>query len=200
MEEPKATKRTKRKPRYRRFAKEVARLEAKEAAKQKPKRERAVTKTQIEANLRRLKAVEMRTAGMSYAQISERLNIPVYRVYNDIAAVMKQHEKEMSSSIEFMRIQQELRLDRMLEALRPGIESGDQQSIMAAIRIEDRRAKLRGLDSPAKSEISGPNGAPIQVTQPTVYIPCERVDSECEGLPELTEGDRRLRVVNGEKE
>lgn len=37
-------------------------------------------------------------------------------------------------------------------------------AINALARIEERRAKLLGLDAPAKSEITGADGGPLQVT------------------------------------
>ena len=54
------------------------------------------------------------------------------------------------------------RLDEMLTGLQSGIKLGHTPSVMAAVAVLNRQAKLLGLDGPTKNEVAGPNGGPIQ--------------------------------------
>jgi hypothetical protein len=51
-----------------------------------------------------------------------------------------------------------MRLDHAMIAIMPKIESGDVASIETMIRLEARRARLLGLDAPAKVAPTTPDG------------------------------------------
>lgn len=72
------------------------------------------------------------------------------------------------------------RLDAMLLALWPQVKQGNQGAIEKALKVEERRAKLLGLDAPAKIAPTDPTG-----------------EDEYSGLSdeELT---RRLRAILGD--
>jgi hypothetical protein len=67
------------------------------------------------------------------------------------------------------------RLDRMLTAVWEKVRQGNERSIDTALRIEERRAKLQGLDAVSKSALDLTSGGePIKFT---VTIPrVTRVD------------------------
>jgi predicted transcriptional regulator len=67
--------------------------------------------------------------------------------------------------------EQVARLDRMIEALTPQAEAGDVKAVQALLAVEDRRAKLLGLDAATRKAVDVTSGgAPLayQVTIPTV--------------------------------
>jgi hypothetical protein len=41
------------------------------------------------------------------------------------------------------------------------------RAVDTVLRLMDRRAKLNGLDMPAKAEVTGANGGPLQMSQAT---------------------------------
>ena len=51
------------------------------------------------------------------------------------------------------------RLDHWLTKLEKKIDKGDIKAIQTALKIEERRARLQGLDAPVK--VADPNGRPI---------------------------------------
>lgn len=50
-------------------------------------------------------------------------------------------------------------------------QCGDVSYLRVLLDIQVRRAKLLGLDAPEKSELSGPGGSPMQVTQGVIILP-----------------------------
>jgi hypothetical protein len=63
------------------------------------------------------------------------------------------------------------RLDRMIIALTPAAEAGDVKAVSALLAVEDRRAKLLGLDAATRKAVDlTSGGAPLayQVTIPVV--------------------------------
>jgi hypothetical protein len=66
-------------------------------------------------------------------------------------------------------------------------EELDMRAVDTVLRLMDRRAKLNGLDMPAKAEVTGAGGGPLQMSQATT--------AELEALiglgtaPSLMEGD-----------
>lgn len=56
------------------------------------------------------------------------------------------------------------RIDRMLAAVSPQAEDGDLQAVQTAIKLQERRAKLLGLDAPAETRTTH-DAAPDVVRQ-----------------------------------
>jgi hypothetical protein len=54
-------------------------------------------------------------------------------------------------------------LDDMQASLSKNALQGDTGAINATLKIQERRARLLGLDAPARAEHSGPSGRPFQV-------------------------------------
>lgn len=55
-------------------------------------------------------------------------------------------------------------------SLKTEVLNGDPRYLQVALDCQDRRAKLLGLDAPAKYEAAGPNGGPIPILQARVDI------------------------------
>ena len=93
---------------------------------------------------RRAKVYELRTAGMSYSAISEKLSIPISTVRKDVQQFMDSIPRENAMELRDMELD---KLNRMELALQKKLLSGSPQAINAAVRIMQHRAQLMGLDS-----------------------------------------------------
>ena len=76
-------------------------------------------------------------------------------------SALKQTLQEPADELRKLELE---RLDKLLLGVWPQAVRGNQGSVDRALRIMERRAKLLGLDAPVKSEWSGPDGGPIEVT------------------------------------
>ncbi len=108
--------------------------------------ERELRRRQVAANL---------LAGLNYREMAEALDVSLGTVKNDVAAVIKRWQSEQVAATGDYLSLAERRLDRALNAIWDGVLSGDPKAIMAMLRIEERRAKLLGLDQPERVEHSG---------------------------------------------
>jgi transcriptional regulator len=108
-------------------------------------------------------ALALRRAGLSYREIADRLG------YHDCSGARKLVQTAIAEIIEepakevlALEIQ---RLDAMVAAMWPGaVEARDPEMLDRVLKIMDRRAKYLGLDAPKKTEMSGPDGGPIEMT------------------------------------
>jgi DNA-binding CsgD family transcriptional regulator len=104
---------------------------------------------------RRIKAFGLRKAGASYRQIAQQLNVGVNTAWADVNAELMELRAQTTADAEAVREMELQRCDEMILGLWPGVRRGDPKSVMAAVRVSDRRARLLGLDAPSKSEITG---------------------------------------------
>ena len=108
--------------------------------------------TEVEARAAALEdaALGMRAHGFSYAEISLKLGTTVEKVGKAINRAMKRHRKNAAESCEHLVTLEEIRLDEMYNRIYPMIKARSLEAIALGLKIMDRRAKLRGLDAPAK--------------------------------------------------
>lgn len=112
---------------------------------------------------RRERACDLRLSGMSVRQIAAELKCSIGTVHNDISAVLERTRDAAGDAIERDRRLSLGRLDVAIKALWPKVQAGDGESIRELVRLEQRRAKLLGLDAADKHEVSGPGGAGIPI-------------------------------------
>ncbi|MFJ6608219.1 hypothetical protein [Streptomyces lydicus] len=94
----------------------------------------------------------------------------------DLIRALEQARDEQAAEVSVYRQEENERLDALLEAAWPRAtqpspvlnkdgdvigEELDMRAVDTVLRLMDRRAKLNGLDMPAKSELSGPDGGAI---------------------------------------
>lgn len=104
---------------------------------------------------RRAIALELRKGGCSYRAIAEALQVNVHTAYDDVQAELlelRQHTTDDAEAVKSIELE---RCDTMLQGLEAGIKAGDPQSVNAAIRVMERRARLLGLDAPEKHAFMG---------------------------------------------
>lgn len=104
---------------------------------------------------RRALAVQMRVDGNSLEAIALTLE---YRnsgeAAKDITRALEESIAQQTHSVDVYREIEVRRLDQMLLALHPGIQRGTPRAIEIALKVAERRAKLLGLDSATKLELT----------------------------------------------
>lgn len=87
--------------------------------------------------------------GKSLRAIGEELNIPY-------ATCQRYKERALSSiqlpTVDAARKEELNRLDAIIAAVWPAVESGDEKAISSYMKVSERRAKLLGLDKPIQVE------------------------------------------------
>ena len=98
-------------------------------------------------------AVKLRQAGATHAQIAKQLGYSSESgAYKAVMRELRETANDHSEGTEAVRQLELNRLDQMLFTLYPQILQGDQGAINTALRIEERRASLLGLDAPKQIE------------------------------------------------
>ena len=114
-------------------------------------------KSKAEVNKRKQKAYELRLLGYSQEAIAQILKVDQTTVsrYFDVEPTEHMTKEKHNEYVDLM-VQ---RLDKMLSvAMKQAIEDGSLPAVDRVIRLEERRAKLLGLDAPTKqiTETAGP--------------------------------------------
>ena len=124
------------------------------AAKPQPGGRRPVGR-EVLVQDRKLRALDLRRAGLSYRQIGEELNVSYNTAHRDVRQALEALlEVEHDKADEVRRIELQ-RLDELWRGLWPDATDGDPAAVRAALSLMERRAKVLGLDAPAKTEHSG---------------------------------------------
>jgi hypothetical protein len=84
-------------------------------------------------------------------------------VKQDLHRVMRQRRTKVNESADALRDLQDERLNRLLAGLWNQAATGDVAAVDRVLKIMERQARLHGLDAPTRTEVSGADGAPIQV-------------------------------------
>lgn len=119
-------------------------------------------KQTINASNRQVEALRLRAAGMNYEEIGEKMGIPkgsAYRCVMKALALLRENVKEEADQVRTLELQ---RLDNMFRHAFEAIEKGDIRAIDQALRCMVRRAKLLGLDMPAKLAQTDSEGRDIE--------------------------------------
>jgi transposase len=112
---------------------------------------------------RRKRAVKLRVDGHSYREIADKLRVSVQTAFADVAAVMERTQLAADKLAGEIRSIDLERLDIATKALLPKVKRGDLRAVEKLVAVIARRAKLVGADAPERSELSGPEGAPIEI-------------------------------------
>lgn len=107
------------------------------------------------AAARRIQALELRKAGVSYRAIGDKLGVSEAQAHRDVKAAMQALAKVQDTIAEDVRVMELARLDDMYFSIATQIRNGNHGAIDRGLRIMERRAKLLGLDAAVKNEQSG---------------------------------------------
>lgn len=114
---------------------------------------RVSKRSSIKVRQRGQEAIKLRMAGATIAQIANQLGFANESgAYKSIIRELERTSKDMGESTEAVRQVVLKRLDQMLFTVWSDVLSGDNVSIQTALRIEERRASLLGLDAPKQIE------------------------------------------------
>ena len=98
-------------------------------------------------------AINLRMSGATIKQIANQLGYASESgAYKALMRELKETTQEMGESTEAGRQRELRRLDQMLFPIWNSVRAGDQQAINTALRIQERRASLLGLDAPKQIE------------------------------------------------
>lgn len=111
---------------------------------------------QIAAVEKQRRALELRKAGKSYGEIARAVG---YKGASGAhAAVRLALKKTLQEPADELRKLEIARLDAMLSAVWPRVEMGDPRAVEVALKIEERRSRLLGLDAPAEVDVTSGGG------------------------------------------
>ena len=110
----------------------------------------------LQAVERSKQALELRKGGASFPEIARALGYAAPA--GAYQAVMSALRKVLKEPAEEVRTLEVARLDAMLLALWAQVKQGNQGAIDKALKVEERRAKLLGLDAPNKVAPTDPTG------------------------------------------
>ena len=100
---------------------------------------------------RRKRAMDMRLSGMSFQQIGDHLGMTKQGAWEMIGRALA---SEPSRQANEMRLEENLKLDRMESRLAAKVLDGDLRAILANLKIMERRARMNGLDLAADVSVS----------------------------------------------
>lgn len=107
---------------------------------------------------RQQQAVELRRAGRSYREIARQVGIGVASAHRLVAAAIAEARTTVQEDVVELRALELSRLDGMLGGLWPQARRGNLGAVDRVLKIMERRAKLLGLDAPAKVARTNPAG------------------------------------------
>ena len=98
-------------------------------------------------------AISLRMAGATMSEIASQLGYANESgAYKAVMRELEQTTQDMGESTEAVRQIELKRLDQMLSPIWNAVTTGDQTAINTALRIQERRAALLGLDAPKQIE------------------------------------------------
>lgn len=132
-------------------------------------------------------ALGMRRAGLTYDEIARNLG------YSHASAARKAVQRGLKRTLQddadATRQLEADRLDRLQAGVWTAAAGGDVQALDRVLKIMDRRAKLLGLDVPAKHELTGPGGGGLIVEVLPDLLPSMRhTDAQADETPPTEPG------------
>lgn len=118
---------------------------------------------EVNAHDKQMQALTLRKAGVSYQSIADALG---YKTAGGAwVAVKAGLKKTLQEPADELRTLELARLDDMLKAIASNVQAGNLTAIDRALKIQDRRAKLLGLDMPAKVELNNTGELIVRVVK-----------------------------------
>jgi hypothetical protein len=109
------------------------------------KKTQKATPAVIERLERTAQAIELRKSGATFARIGDHFGVSAQSAHEMVMKGLKATLAEPAAEHRALAVQ---RLDHMLNAIWPAATNGDLQAQAGVLRLEERRAKLLGLDAP----------------------------------------------------
>ena len=126
----------------------------------------------VAATERRRQAVALRKQGLSYQAIANELGMAKSSVHSAVAKAMQAFEKEIADEAILLATLELDRLDSLQMALWDDAMAGKLGAVDKILNIMARRAKLLGLDAPARVTPTSADGH-LPYSDPTAMSPEE---------------------------
>lgn len=127
---------------------------------------------------RRVRALQYRLAGASYRKIAKELQVSVETAWSDVQAELRALRDIAVQDAEELRELELQRLDEWTLHLTAKAREGDPRAIQTLVRIQERRARLTGIDAPERRELTGKGGGPIAVAHSSASLSRFMTDAE----------------------
>lgn len=115
----------------------------------------------LEALERQRKALELRKFGVGFQAIADQLGYAdASGAYRAVMAGLKKTLQEPADEVRKMELE---RLDVAMLAIQAQVRAGHLAAIDKWLKIMERRARLLGLDAPAKAVVTGESGGPLEI-------------------------------------
>lgn len=157
------------------------------------------TSKKPDAWLREREALELRKAGASYDQIGQKLDVSRDTARAIVMKAMQSIKSECEESAEEIRDLELARIDSMLLGLWEKARRGDVAAVDRVLRLQDRRAKLMGLDAtPAQpAQASLPAGEVFQTFTQLAAALIDKESSRVETVVIPPPRDEKIREIFG---
>jgi hypothetical protein len=116
---------------------------------------------------RRVQALDLRKAGLTYRRIAQELKVDVATAYHDVQDELASLKAITAKTAEDIREIELRRLDDYTLGLTPAARRGDSKAVMTLVRVQERRAKLLGLDAPTNLQIQNVPAFSLTITDGT---------------------------------
>lgn len=103
---------------------------------------------EAEVELRRKKVAANLLGGLNYRQMAEALGVSIGTISSDVKIILGRWQREQIKDAGDYVQMELVRLDRALNAIWDRVLEGDLKAIETMLKIEERRARLLGLDAP----------------------------------------------------
>ncbi len=114
---------------------------------------------------KRERALELRARGLTYHEVGLQLGIAKQAAHRLVKKALEDQLRRHDEAAEHVKALELRRLDAELRRLEP---IDDLRAAEIRLKISERRAKLLGLDAPAKTELLGKDGT--QLVPPVINI------------------------------
>jgi hypothetical protein len=111
------------------------------------------------ARIREERTLDLRLAGKSYAEIGRELGVTDVCAYQAAMRVLDRFNSELKEKAPQARRVELERCRKLLSYAWKDAQAGEPKSILAALKISERIARLLGLDAPTKIAGMGEDGA-----------------------------------------
>lgn len=116
----------------------------------------------IKNRYRALKAVEMRRDGYTLQAIADELGFNSTQAVN--MAIKRTLDRTTYETVDDLRTTVGERYDGIIKTFLPLAMKGDPDAAHVVLKTEAQRARLFGLDAPVRTEVTGADGGPIEVS------------------------------------
>jgi len=162
----------------------VATPRGRQAARKPKKRAPRKTARKARATARKRTALDLRIEGKTFEVIAKTLGISRQGAWDLVDRELKRLAEDTKDQAEELRALDLERVDFALRGLVGKVRRGVPPAAQAYLKALERRAHLLGLDAPSRHEHSGPDGAPIPLSDARTALAAALASAGADTAPE----------------